>query len=108
MGVTHHSLAAAVSLHSDRRYRTLRVKPEDQSRCLQMKGTTWAELIRIAISTCSPLSLPVPVSFLRDVLCVRARAGTRRRCVSLSPLQTALACGRSSAQAITVLGLRII
>jgi hypothetical protein len=30
LGVTHYSPAAAVSVHSDRRHWTLRVKPEDQ------------------------------------------------------------------------------
>jgi hypothetical protein len=30
VGVTHYSPAAAVSVHSDRRHWTLRVKPEDQ------------------------------------------------------------------------------
>src|SRR6058998_1410798 len=48
-GVTQYSPAAAVSVHSDRRHWTLRVKPEDQRGCLQMSWITWSVLTRIGM-----------------------------------------------------------
>src|SRR6266540_4241603 len=42
LGVTDYRPAAAVSMHSDRRYRTLRARSEDRSGCLQISWTTWS------------------------------------------------------------------
>src|SRR6266508_6886442 len=47
VGVTHYSPAAAVSLHSDRRHRTLRAESEDQKGCLQTRWITWSGSTRI-------------------------------------------------------------
>jgi transposase len=101
-GVTHHSLAARFPCTQTGVNRTLRVKPEDQRRCLQIRWTTWSVSTRTETSTRWRLWSRQPVSLWGSGRCVRADAGTRRRGVSQSS-RPVLASGRSKVLATTVL-----
>src|SRR5215207_11224439 len=103
-GVTHHSLAARFPCTQTGVNRTLRVKPEDQRGCLQIRWTTWSVSTRTETSTRSQLWSRQPVSLLHNDRCVRADAGMRRRGVSQSS-RPVLVSGRWKAPATTVPGL---
>ena len=76
--MTHHSLAVAVSLHSDRRHRTLRVEVGGSVGCLQIRWITSSVSTRTETSTCSRLWSRRRARLWRSGRCPRRRAGTRQ------------------------------
>src|SRR5258708_2638546 len=103
-GVTHHSLAARFPCIQTGVHRTLRVKLEDQTRCLQMRSTTSSALIRIGISTRLRSWALRRVVLSRSARFGRAAEATRTRFGWRSNTRPAPGSGRLKALGTTVLG----